>query len=73
MHRVFQLSAGQYLLKVRIDRVAQLLRQGRLSGAQIAQQTGFCDQSALSRKFRRATGLSPRQYLRVFHDRGGKS
>ncbi|HEX7339434.1 MAG TPA: AraC family transcriptional regulator [Rhodanobacteraceae bacterium] len=69
MRRVFQLSAGQYLLKVRIDAAAQWLRQGALSVAQVALQTGFCDQSALSRKFRQTTGLSPSQYRQLFRER----
>lgn len=65
MKKVFQLSPGQYLLKVRIDAAAQLLRTDDLPIAEIAQQTGFCDQSALSRRFRQATGLSPRQYRQL--------
>jgi AraC-like DNA-binding protein len=30
--------------------------------AAIAQQTGFSDQSALSRQFRQVTGFAPREY-----------
>ncbi|WP_137935941.1 AraC family transcriptional regulator [Chitinivorax sp. B] len=62
MKKVFQLSAGQFLLKCRIDAAATRLRQGREKIADIALACGFFDQSALSRQFRQLTGLSPRQY-----------
>lgn len=65
MKKLFQLSAGQYLLKVRIDAAARLLRTSEQPIAEVAQLTGFCDQSALSRQFRQATGLSPRQYRQL--------
>lgn len=65
MKKLFQLSAGQYLLRVRIDAATQLLRSGAQPIAEVAQLTGFCDQSALSRQFRQATGLSPRQYRQL--------
>jgi AraC-like DNA-binding protein len=65
MKKLFQLSAGQYLLKMRIDAARKLLCCGTQPIAEVAQLAGFCDQSALSRHFRQATGLSPRQYRQM--------
>ncbi|MBB5019065.1 PAS domain S-box-containing protein [Chitinivorax tropicus] len=62
MKKLFQLSAGQYLLKCRIDAAAYRLRLSREKIADIALDCGFFDQSALSRQFRQFVGLSPRQY-----------
>ncbi len=59
---LFHLTAGQYLVKVRIDAACQ-----RLSGtdepiAQIALSCGYSDQSAFSRQFKQAVGISPMAY-----------
>lgn len=62
MKRVFGLAARQYLLRVRIEAAQRQLGDPALSIAAIAQATGFCDQSALTRCFRQHTGLTPRQY-----------
>jgi PAS domain S-box-containing protein len=62
MKKIFQLSASQYLIKTRIGHAARLLAEGDQPIAVIAQQTGFSDQSALSRQFRQVTGFAPREY-----------
>ena len=59
---LFHVTAGQYLVKVRIDAACQ-----RLSGtdepiAQIALSCGYSDQSAFSRQFKQAVGISPMAY-----------
>jgi PAS domain S-box-containing protein len=66
MKRVFQLSAGQYLIKLRISAAARLLQHSGESISGIAQQVGFFDQSLLTRAFRRVTGMSPGEYRRAF-------
>lgn len=65
MKRIFQLSAGQFITKTRIDAAANWLKGSDLAIADIALRCGFCDQSALSRQFRALTGLSPRQYRQL--------
>jgi PAS domain S-box-containing protein len=65
MKRIFQLSAGQYLMKVRVDAAARLLQNSAMPICEIAQQAGFFDQSRLSRAFRRVTGTTPGQYRRL--------
>ena len=62
MKRIFQISAGQFIIKTRIDAAAEQLRNSQRTIAEIALNCGFCDQSALTRQFRQLTGLSPSQY-----------
>jgi AraC-like DNA-binding protein len=67
---LFHLTAGQYLVKVRIDAACQ-----RLSGTadplvQIALACGYSDQSSFSRQFKQAVGLSPLAYRRKTRDLG---
>ena len=62
MQHVFGLTTGQWLLKLRIDTAQRLLRESDASIASITQAAGYTDQSAFSRQFRKATGLSPRAY-----------
>lgn len=62
MKKIFHMPAGQYLIKTRIDHAARLLTGSELPIAEIAQQSGFSDQSSLSRQFRQVTGFTPRQY-----------
>jgi AraC-like DNA-binding protein len=68
MKRIFQLSAGQYLMKVRVDAAARLLQHSEQSISDIAQHVGFFDQSRLSRVFRRVTGMTPGQYRRIIRE-----
>ena len=46
----------------RIRRAQELLRYRQFSSAQIAQRLGWSDASHFTRSFRRATGLTPRQW-----------
>lgn len=60
------LSPWQYVKRQRLHAAHQLVIQSHLSLTNIALQTGFANQSALSHAFRRGYGLSPRQ-LRQTH------
>jgi AraC family transcriptional regulator len=64
--RLFKQSEGitphQYILKQRIDRAQSLLRHSELSLADIAVRIGFCDQSHLTRCFKRLVGVTPTQF-----------
>ena len=63
--KVFRESTGvpvhRYVIERRVERAKNLLREGRLSVAQIALESGFAHQSHLARHFRRITGASPRE------------
>ncbi len=62
MRQVFGLTTGQWMLKLRIDAARRLLRDTNDSMATIAHAIGYADQSAFTRHFRQATGLTPSEY-----------
>ena len=59
VRRIFHLTPGQLAMKARIDEALHLLAATSQSLAEIALSTGFCDQSAFTRHFRRLTGMPP--------------
>ncbi len=65
--RAFRKTVGlpphEYLINLRIERAKQLLAQGRAL-AEVAYETGFCDQSHFNWHFKRILGLPPGQYLK---------
>jgi AraC family transcriptional regulator len=60
----FRCTPGEYLARCRMSKALVLLRNSDLALAQIALTAGFCDQSHLSRSFRRHLGISPQAYRR---------
>ena len=67
VQRLFQLTPRELSMKIRLDEAIHLLATTDCSLADIALATGFCDQSAFTRHFRRLTGLPPG----AFRARGG--
>jgi AraC-like DNA-binding protein len=65
MKRVFGMPMGQWLLKTRISRAGRQLVETRLPIVEVALNAGYTDQSAFTRQFRRATGLTPSQFRRL--------
>ena len=67
--RLFRVSTGDspmaYLLKSRVERAKQMLLHEERPVCEIAAALGFCDQSHLTRTFRRMTGLTPREFARL--------
>lgn len=70
--RLFRVSTGDspmaYLLKSRIERAKQMLLHEQRPVCEIAAALGFCDQSHLTRTFRRMTGVTPREFARLHAD-----
>ncbi|WP_455012968.1 helix-turn-helix domain-containing protein, partial [Hominenteromicrobium sp.] len=68
LNRTFRRITGktvfQYLNRVRINRVKELLKTTDMKLAEIAALTGFSDEFYLSRQFKKATGVSPVLYAR---------
>lgn len=64
--RVLQTTPYAYLTEVRISHATELLREGQLSVADVASETGFGSASHFSNAFRKATGMSPRAYVKQF-------
>lgn len=56
------LSFGEYIRKLRIDKAIHLLHHTRHSLAEIAYLTGFSDQSHFTRIFKKQTGQNPSEY-----------
>ena len=62
--QVFLLSPRQALSKLRIEAAMRLL-EGRDSIAAVGAACGFTDQSAFTRRFRSAVGMSPRAFRKA--------
>ena len=60
--RAFGLTIGEYLRRLRVQRAANRLLSTRRPIAEIALECGFCDQSHLSRVFKRVTSVTPAEY-----------
>lgn len=58
-----------YLVRMRLHYAAEMLLQGE-SIAGVAAEAGFSDQSHLTRHFKRAFGMTPKQYLLDRHRSG---
>lgn len=65
--RLFKQRMGitphQYILRHRTEKAKHLLKHSELSIADIAVQTGFSDQSHLTRCFKRIFGITPKRLL----------
>ncbi|HEY9609371.1 AraC family transcriptional regulator [Allocoleopsis sp.] len=57
------ISPYQYVIQQRVERAKQLLMQGKMSIAEVAQTCGFTHQSHLNRHFKRITGVTPKTLL----------
>lgn len=66
--KLFKQTTGitphQYVIRCRIERAKDLMRQGKLPLAEIATLVGFVDQSHLNRHFKRWVGVTPITYLK---------
>jgi AraC-like DNA-binding protein len=52
----------EFLVKTRIQAASETLLKSDLSIAQIANDYGFCDQSAFTQLFRKHMGMTPRRF-----------
>ncbi len=72
IRRIFHLTTGQLLLKLRMELAVEKLNETDEPIAQIGLACGYSDQSAFARQFRETTGLTPGEYrrgLRTSHTR----
>ena len=67
--RAFKRSTGvtphQYVIRQRVERAKQLLKDGKLGIAEVAIACGFTHQSHLNRHFKRLTGVTPKQFSQL--------
>jgi AraC-like DNA-binding protein len=66
IRKIFQLTAGQLIQKTRMEAAVQRLRESEDTVASVAMDCGYSDQSAFTRQFRQAIGVSPTEYRRAF-------
>ena len=64
--QLFGLTPQQFILRVRIHAACRAITSTGRSISQIAQQTGFCDQSYFTKQFRKQMGKTPSEYRRVY-------
>jgi len=68
--RAFQAATGEspiaYLIQLRVNRAAALLRQDDFTITEIAFRVGFSDSNYFTRQFRQTIGVAPREYRRQF-------
>jgi len=60
----FHCTPGEYLRRCRVERARSLLSNPQLSLTEAALESGYSDQSQLSKAFRRYFGMSPGDYRR---------
>ena len=70
--RVFRQAVGlpphAYLVQMRVTRAKKLLVAG-MPIAEVAAETGFTDQSHLTKHFKRTVGVTPGQYIKGYKSR----
>lgn len=66
IRRIFQITPGQLIQKVRMEAAVKQLREGNDPITTVALDCGYSDQSAFTRQFRKTTGLSPMQCRQEF-------
>jgi len=68
--RLFKRATGlaphQYVIRRRVEKAKQLLVSTQSDVADIAVQTGFCDQSHLTTHFKRVYGVTPRVFTEEY-------
>jgi AraC family transcriptional regulator len=64
--KLFKMSTGttphQYVMRQRVERAQELLRESQLALVEIATQVGFETQSHFTSVFRRLVGITPKRY-----------
>jgi AraC-like DNA-binding protein len=66
---VLKMTPTEYLLSLRIHEAQRLLTQSSANIAEVAMKAGLFDQSHFTKKFRSATGVTPREFLQRFRSR----
>jgi AraC-like DNA-binding protein len=70
--RLFGITPNQYIREVRVGVARHLLETTQQPVATIAFETGFYDQSHLTRQFKTSTGITPTEYRRTYSPFGAQ-
>lgn len=65
IQRLTGLTTGQWVLKQRLDLASRQLQESSRPIAEVALNAGYADQSAFTRQFQKATGLSPSEFRKL--------
>lgn len=65
IQRLTGLTTGQWVLKQRLDLARRQLQESYRPIAEVALNAGYADQSAFTRQFQKATGLSPSEFRKL--------
>ena len=68
IRKIFAITAGQFIQKVRMDAAVRRLRETKDSISKIALDCGYAEQSSFTRQFKQTVGLSPARYRRMLQD-----
>tara|TARA_R110002096_G_scaffold196404_18_gene379304 strand:- start:530 stop:1369 length:840 start_codon:yes stop_codon:yes gene_type:complete len=63
---LIRISPTAYLLRLRVQEAQRLLVESSAEIAEVAAETGFCDQSHFTKRFQKVTGMTPLRYRRRF-------
>ena len=61
----YGISVYDYLTMRRVNRAAELLREGNMQIQDVGRNSGFLSSSTFNRVFRNEMGVSPREYIRL--------
>jgi len=65
IQKIFEITAGQFIQKVRMDAAVRRLGRTEDPIVEIALDCGYSDQSTFSRQFKQTVGVSPAHYRRL--------
>ncbi len=65
IQKIFEITAGQFIHKIRMDAAIRRLSNTDDPIIEIALDCGYSDQSTFSRQFKQTVGLSPALYRRI--------
>ncbi len=64
--KLFGITPGQYVRKIRLNAACQLIRESDRSLAEIARDSGFFDQTSMTHSFRSELKITPSRYRQRF-------
>ncbi|WP_165452492.1 response regulator [Paenibacillus thalictri] len=72
LSRLFKKETGitltDFIVKERMERAKELLKEGTLKISSIAEQTGYSHFSHFAKSFKKIVGMTPQEYRKQFHD-----
>lgn len=63
-HRHLQISPGEYIRRIKLEKSKQLIRQGQMNFTEIAETLQYSTIYHFSRQFKQMFGMTPTEYMR---------